>query len=151
MNIEIGANTKKATETAKWIPWKLSLKTPIEISAIDVAANSDAPIFPTRLFPRKENNPNNAKYNPKNPLAYNPKLKRDPVMPGIMPKSLRALFVQLNLGKDVMAVRIQTNASIGAAIPVAAPILCLTIALFSGNRFVPLQLFMFDLHFKNLR
>ncbi len=60
-------------------------------------------------------------------------------MPGIMPKSLRALFVQLNFGKDATAVKIQTNASIGAAIPVAAPILCLTIALFSGNPFVPLQ------------
>ena len=50
-------------------------------------------------------------------------MKSGPVMPGIMPKSLKALFVQLNEGYDVMAVRMQVKASVGAAIPAAAPIL----------------------------
>lgn len=64
------------------------------------------------------NKPNSAKLNAKNPLANKPKLKIGPVMPGIMPRSLSALLVQLNAGYDAMAVRIQENASIGTTIPI---------------------------------
>ncbi len=44
-------------------------------------------------------------------------------MPGTTPKSLNALFVQLNVGQDAMAVKIQTKATMGATIPEDAPIL----------------------------
>ena len=58
----------------------------------------------------------------KTPLTKSPKLKSEDVMPETTPKSLRALFVQLNVGYDAMAVRMQTNAIIGDIIPEAAPI-----------------------------
>ncbi len=66
--------------------------------------------------------PSIAKLNAKKPLANKPKLKIGPVMPDIMPRSLSALLVQLNAGYDAMAVMIQVNASIGTAIPIAAPV-----------------------------
>ncbi len=120
------------------------------ISANVAAAKKDTPIFPSKLFPMKGNKPNTAKLSPNNPLAYNPKLKRGPVMPGIMPKSLRALFSQLNFGKDAIAIKMQTNASIGADIPVVAPFFALYLFYFlailcSSSTFMP------TICFKNFR
>jgi len=70
----------------------------MHISATPVAAKVKEPILPIQLFPMYVYKPNVAKMKAKKPLLYNPKLKIGPVMPAMMPKSLRALFVQLNCG-----------------------------------------------------
>jgi hypothetical protein len=46
-----------------------------------------------------------------------------------MPRSLKALFVQLKAGYDATAVRMQVNASMGAANALDAPILCFAVFL----------------------
>lgn len=73
-------------------------KNPMQISAKPVAAKVKEPIFPIQLFPRYVYKPNMAKKKAKKPLLYNPKLKTGPVMPTTIPKSLSALFAQLNCG-----------------------------------------------------
>lgn len=54
-------------------------------------------------------------------------MKSGPVKPGIMPRSLKALFVQLKAGYDATAAMMQAKASMGAAIALDAPILCFAV------------------------
>jgi hypothetical protein len=70
-----------------------------------------------------------AKLKAKSPLVIKPKLNSGPVMPGIMSKSLKALFVQLNAGYDAIAARMQVNPNMGATIALDAPILCFAVLL----------------------
>ena len=74
-----------------------------------------------------------AKFKARSPQANRPKLKIIPVTPGTTPRSLRALFVQLNWGWVAMAIMMQINAKIGAITPLAAPILCILLALESDK------------------
>ena len=70
----------------------------MQISAIVAPAKTAVPILPIQFFPKYENNPNSAKIKAKTPEVISPELNSDPVMPFIMPRSLKALFVQLNWG-----------------------------------------------------
>ena len=111
------------------------------ISAKPAAAKATEPVLPTQLLLKYDNKPNTAKLKTKKPLVYRPKLKSGPVAPGTMPRSLKALSVQLKGGYDQMANNIQANASIGAAIPEAAPILSRLLVfpdnLFTSNTNIP--------------
>lgn len=59
------------------------------------------------------------------PAAVSPKLNNGAVKPGAIPKSLSALFVQLNSGQDAIEIEMQVNANMGVANPIVAPIFCL--------------------------
>jgi hypothetical protein len=83
--------------------------------------------------------PNIAKFKARRPQANSPKLKIVPVAPGTTPKSLRALFTQLNWEWVAMAIMMQMDAKMGATIPFAAPILCKLLALESDKPLIPQQ------------
>jgi hypothetical protein len=68
------------------------------MSAMAAAPKTIEPILPTQLFPKYVNKPNIEKLKAKTPLTKSPKLKSEAVKPETTPKSLKALFVQLNVG-----------------------------------------------------
>src|SRR5512137_1047784 len=76
--------------------------------------------------------PKAAKQKASTPATVSPKLKTGAVKPGATPKSLSALFVQLNSGHDAIEIEIQVNATMGVANPVTAPISCLFISIYLG-------------------
>ena len=106
------------------------------IRAKPAAAKAMEPILPTQLFLKYENKPKMAKFRTKIPPTSIPKLKSSPIVPGTIPRSLKALSVQLKGGYDQMAKRIQANVSTGPAIPLAAPILS-RLLVFPDNIFTP--------------
>ena len=70
----------------------------MQINAIVAAAKKPEPTFPRELLPIKVNRPKAAKIKAKTPAVNNPKLNNGPVIPVTTPRSLSALFVQLNCG-----------------------------------------------------
>ena len=72
-------------------------KTPIAKSATLASTKIKVPILPTVVSFRNTNNPD-AKTRPNAPLMSKPELKSVAVAPSTIPRSLRALFVQLNSG-----------------------------------------------------
>ena len=103
--------------------------------ANDPAANTHAPILPTKTFPKYLSKPKTAKLKANKPLANNPKSKMGPVIPAIIPKSLSALLVQLNPFSNATAVKMHAKPIIGESIPDDAPIFCQVNVLFLDNVF----------------
>ena len=111
----------------------------MQIKAIVAAAKTPTPILPSKFPLKYEYMPNIAKFKARRPQANSPTLKIIPVTPCITPKSLRALFIQLNWRWVAIAIMMQMNAKMGAIIPLAAPILCRLFALESDNPLIPQQ------------
>ena len=80
-----------------------------------------APILPVTFLRRNLNKPM-AKLRLKSPLKKSPKLNSVEVIPGTTPKSLSALFIQLNCGYVVaIANPINVNANTGVRMPATPP------------------------------
>ena len=68
----------------------------MQINALVAAAKNPEPTLPKELLPIKVNRPKVANIKAKTPAVISPKLNIGPVIPSTMPRSLSALFVQLN-------------------------------------------------------
>ena len=91
-------------------------KTPIAKSAMLAKTKVKAPILPAICFFRYTSSPvANMMHNA--PLMSNPELKSTDVAPSTMPKSLRALSVQLNSGHVAIAAKMSVNAMVGVRKP----------------------------------
>lgn len=95
----------------------------MEINVSVTAAKTAEPNLPVKCCFKKGYKANTEKRKPKKPLIQSPILNSGAVIPSIMPKSLSALWVQLNSGYEAIAESIQVKATIGEANPDDKPIL----------------------------